>query len=71
MYVRAQPARYSVSVPPVRNIMAILFLVGARLEAPCVIEELMNTEKGKIAADRVKMRLAAKGALRATANSTS
>ncbi|SPO31095.1 related to DEG1 - pseudouridine synthase [Ustilago trichophora] len=52
----------------VRNIMAILFLVGARLEKSNVIEELMNTEKGAIAADRVKMRLAATGALRPTAN---
>lgn len=53
----------------VRNIVAILFLVGARLEAPSVIEELMNTKGGRIAADRVKMRLAAKGVPRATANS--
>ncbi len=43
----------------VRNIMAILFLVGARLERPEVVEELMNTEKGQIAADRIKMRVAA------------
>ncbi|SPO30646.1 related to DEG1 - pseudouridine synthase [Ustilago trichophora] len=53
----------------VRNIMAILFLVGARLEKPNVIEELMNTEHGAIAADRVKMRLAATSAFRPTANS--
>lgn len=52
----------------VRNIMAILFLVGARLEAPSVVEELMNTQKGQIAADRVKMRLAAQKAPRSTAN---
>ncbi|TKY88936.1 hypothetical protein EX895_002177 [Sporisorium graminicola] len=52
----------------VRNIMAILFLVGARLEAPSVVEELMNTEVGQIAADRVKMRLAAQSVPRATAN---
>ena len=43
----------------VRNIMAILFLVGARLEHASVVEELMNTESGQIAADRVQMRLAA------------
>ncbi|SNX87024.1 related to DEG1 - pseudouridine synthase [Melanopsichium pennsylvanicum] len=54
----------------VRNIMAILFLIGARLERPEVIEELMNTEKGGIAADRVKMRLAATQSQRATANSS-
>lgn len=54
----------------VRNIMAILFLVGARLERPEVIEELMNTEKGQIAADRVKMRLAASSSLPATASRT-
>lgn len=43
----------------VRNIMAILFLVGAKLERPEVVEELMNVERGAIAADRIKMRLAA------------
>lgn len=53
----------------VRNIMAILFLVGARLEPPSVIEELMNTESGRIAADRVKMQLATQRVARATANS--
>lgn len=53
----------------VRNIMAILFLVGARLERPEVIEELMNMERGQIAADRVKMRLAASSSLPATASS--
>ncbi|KAF6766962.1 Pseudouridine synthase I, TruA, alpha/beta domain protein [Kalmanozyma brasiliensis GHG001] len=52
----------------VRNIMAILFLVGARLEAPSVVEELMNTQKGQIAADRVKMRLAAQKTTRSTAS---
>ncbi len=46
----------------VRNIMAILFLVGARLEEPSVVEELMNTHEGAIAADRVKMQLAAQAA---------
>ncbi|CDS00727.1 hypothetical protein, partial [Sporisorium scitamineum] len=54
----------------VRNIMAILFLVGAKLEAPSVVEELMNTESGQIAADRVKMRLAAQSGPRDTANSS-
>lgn len=54
----------------VRNIMAILFLVGARLEAPSVIEELMNTESGAIAADRVKIRLAASTSTPLTANSS-
>ncbi|SJX64678.1 related to DEG1-pseudouridine synthase [Sporisorium reilianum f. sp. reilianum] len=53
----------------VRNIMAILFLVGARLEHPSVVEELMNTEAGQIAADRVRMRLAAQSVPRDTANS--
>ncbi|SPC63287.1 related to DEG1 - pseudouridine synthase [Ustilago sp. UG-2017b] len=50
----------------VRNIMAILFLIGARLERPEVIEELMNTETGQIASDRIKMRLAASNSLSST-----
>ncbi|KAJ9474990.1 tRNA pseudouridine(38/39) synthase [Pseudozyma hubeiensis] len=52
----------------VRNIMAILFLVGARLESPSIVEELMNVSEGRIAADRVQMRLAAETGTRATAN---
>ncbi|PWY98069.1 pseudouridine synthase [Testicularia cyperi] len=43
----------------VRNIMAILFLVGARLESASIVDELMNVHEGAIAADRVKMRTAA------------
>ncbi|KAA1466806.1 tRNA pseudouridine synthase [Dentipellis sp. KUC8613] len=32
----------------VRHIMAVLFLVGARLEAPDVVSALLNTEPGKV-----------------------
>ncbi|KAN0062540.1 pseudouridine synthase deg1 [Thecaphora frezii] len=53
----------------VRNIMAILFLVGARLEKPQIIEELMNVERGEIARDRIKMKLAAVKGVKETANS--
>ncbi|SPO36346.1 related to DEG1 - pseudouridine synthase [Pseudozyma flocculosa] len=53
----------------VRNIMAVLFLVGARLERPEVVDELMNVERGQIARDRIQMRAAALKGVRQTANS--
>ena len=40
----------------VRHIMAVLFLVGARLEEPSIIDELVNVETGAAAADRVHAR---------------
>ena len=45
----------------VRHIVAVLFMVGARLERPSVIDELLNTEYGAYAADRLALR--AKGIL--------
>ncbi|KAK0549815.1 pseudouridine synthase deg1 [Tilletia horrida] len=36
----------------VRHIMAILFLVGARLESPQIVDELINVETGRAARDR-------------------
>lgn len=41
----------------VRNIMAILFMVGAGLEEPGVVDELVNVHQGAAAADRVRARL--------------
>lgn len=38
----------------VRNIMAVLFMVGARLEEPSVIDELVNVYQGAAAADRIR-----------------
>ncbi|KAL9934022.1 hypothetical protein V8E36_007104 [Tilletia maclaganii] len=46
----------------VRHIMAVLFLVGARLEAPSIVDELINVQSGRAARDR-----AAVEALRRTA----
>jgi len=40
----------------VRNIMAILFMVGAGLEDPNVVDELVNVRPGAAAADRVRAR---------------
>ena len=40
----------------VRHIVAILFLVGARLEKASIIDELLNVEHGAIARDRLLMR---------------
>lgn len=40
----------------VRNIMAILFMVGAGLEKPDVVDELVNVQQGAAAADRVRAR---------------
>ncbi|PWN48649.1 pseudouridine synthase [Violaceomyces palustris] len=42
----------------VRHIVAVLFLVGARLEKPSIVDELMNVEKGRIAADKLDLKLA-------------
>lgn len=38
----------------VRNIMAVLFLVGARLEDPSIVDELVNVRAGAAAQDRVQ-----------------
>ncbi|UZJ50998.1 hypothetical protein CBS101457_000318 [Exobasidium rhododendri] len=40
----------------VRHIVAILFLIGARLESPSIIDELLNVERGAVARDRLIMR---------------
>ncbi|WFD17936.1 tRNA pseudouridine(38/39) synthase [Malassezia caprae] len=40
----------------VRNIMAILFMVGAGLEKPDVVDELVNVHQGAAAADRMRAR---------------
>ncbi|WFD25654.1 tRNA pseudouridine(38/39) synthase [Malassezia nana] len=40
----------------VRNIMAILFMVGAGLEHPQVVDELINVQQGAAAADRIRAR---------------
>ncbi|WFD29231.1 tRNA pseudouridine(38/39) synthase [Malassezia sp. CBS 17886] len=40
----------------VRNIMAVLFMVGAGLESPRVVDELVNVSPGAAAADRTRMR---------------
>lgn len=38
----------------VRNIMAVLFLVGARLEEPSIVDDLVNVHTGAAAADRIR-----------------
>jgi tRNA pseudouridine38/39 synthase len=40
----------------VRHMVAVLFLVGANLEKPSIIDELLNVEKGGLARDRLLMR---------------
>lgn len=40
----------------VRHMVAILFLVGARLESPSIIDDLLNVERGAVARDRLLMR---------------
>ena len=37
----------------VRHIMAVLFMVGARLEDPSIVDELLNVHTGAAAADRL------------------
>lgn len=38
----------------VRHIMAVLFLVGARLESPQLVDELLNVQEGALAADKAR-----------------
>ena len=40
----------------VRHIMSVLFMVGAGLEEPCIVDELVNVEHGAAAADRIRTR---------------
>lgn len=42
----------------VRHMMAVLFMVGAGVEHPSVVDELLNVAAGAAAADRLAMRLA-------------
>lgn len=42
----------------VRHMVAVLFMVGAGLEQPSVVDELLNVRTGAVAADRLGMRLA-------------
>lgn len=39
----------------VRHIMAVLFMVGARLEEPSIVDELVNVHTGAAAADRIQV----------------
>ncbi|KDN53319.1 pseudouridine synthase [Tilletiaria anomala UBC 951] len=40
----------------VRHIVAVLFMVGARLESPSVVDELLNVHSGALVADRLALR---------------
>ncbi|KAK0526030.1 pseudouridine synthase deg1 [Tilletia horrida] len=49
----------------VRHIMAVLFLVGARLESPSIVDELMNVDSGRARRDRAAVDALRRGALEA------
>lgn len=41
----------------VRHMVAVLFMVGVGMEEPSVVDELLNVERGAVAADRLSMRM--------------